>query len=340
MPELLPPAIQISDVSLNILSLRKIGYRIEEIENLPDKIDESEKEKYISELVSFGALTDDTHDLTPLGNILIKFGIISPFISAAILSVAEFKVEDFDKNEEEITQKELFVLLGCLISLIFNSGDIVVNLYAEKLREFFDKRSDIITLLRTILDLTQFEKKEIRLKEEEYGLNGRLVVKLLGQLQQIAENLFLSKPKEEEKEGEEKLNSIQRETKKKEEETKKSLFWKTTLKSLRELLDNLMSDDFLIVFIEMLLEQIGQNKPEWLNSRRVEFNDIESASTEPVFIFTGDKSLSFSSKENISYIGLMNRPGLIGLDCPPNGFILSIMHDNNTKLNYGYLIHS
>ena len=336
--DLLPPPICTSDVSLNILLLRKIGYRIEEIENLPDKVDSLND--YISELVSFNALTDDTHELTDLGETLTKFHLFSPFISAAILYVAGYTQEDYqssktlDIEDEKIPEKELLVLLGCFISLIFNSESIIINRYSSKLREFFDKRSDVITLLRTILDLAQFTKKEIKNKEEEYGLDVRLVIKMLGQLQQTAEKfMFSNKQKEEE---ERKIEQNQKEIRKKKEE----LIWKTIFRSLKEFVDDLITDDFLFGFIHMLIEKIGKNKPEWIESRRVEFVDVQNISYEPVFVYKGDESLCFSQKESFSLIGVQMRPGGIGLDSPSTGFILNITHDKNTRLNYGYLIHS
>lgn len=55
LQNLLPPAIKTSDISLNILSSRKI-------KNLPNQLDKAGIQNYISKLESFHVLTKNTHD--------------------------------------------------------------------------------------------------------------------------------------------------------------------------------------------------------------------------------------------------------------------------------------
>lgn len=194
-PPLLQPAIKTSDISLNILSLRKNGIKIEEIKNLPDPLEEDEIKNKISELVSINALENDTHEITPYGRVLAKFSSLSPSISSAIIKVAGYKdldsiIEAKNANTANDLEKKYRLLLGVLISLLFGAPDICINSFSKKLQSFFDKNSDIITLLRTILDLAQMTPHDIRTLY--YGLNSQIVWKILGQVLHIAENLFLS----------------------------------------------------------------------------------------------------------------------------------------------------
>ncbi|KAK8896751.1 hypothetical protein M9Y10_014668 [Tritrichomonas musculus] len=330
LPEVLPPAIQTSDISLNILSLRKIGYKLEEIDNLPDKINDDEMKKYISELESLKALTLENHELTKFGDLLEKFYLLSPCISAAILSVSGYQHDDEEGilnivKDEDIKEKDLRILLGCIITLIINSSDLVTNNYSYKLRSYFDKRSDIITLLRTILDLAQFDEKEILINETDFGLESKKVIKMLGKLQSIADNFIF--PKEE----------VQNIIDIKEE---KALIWKQIFKSLNKYTEKLVLENNLYQFIQQLIDEIGKNKPEWITSRKVTFANIENSSTVPSFIYKGNEVLSFNTDDSEAFIDLKMRPGSIGLDSPGSGLIFSIIHDNNIKMNHGYLIHS
>lgn len=397
-PPFLQPAIKTSDISLNILSLRKNGIKIEEIKNLPDPLEEDEIKKKINELVSINALENDTHEITPYGRVLAKFSSLSPSISSAIIKVAGYK--DFDSiteaknaNTANDLEKKYRLLLGVLISLLFGAPDICVNCYSKKLQSFFDKNSDIITLLRTILDLAQMTPHGIRTLY--YGLNSQIVWKMLGQVLHIAENLFLSTAEKQslnkmnenqsKNSGKEihfkrlvnqclkqspikeisiepqkktqhqiqieimsslkksqdllsKNNKTENEKMKKEKKMnmepknvdKKQLFNRQALlKSLKELVDKMHSDNLLYSFIQELIDGIGKNNPDWISCRRVKFANITNANSEPSFIYSNDNSRIY----------MKMRPGSVGLDSPGSAYILSITADTHTKNNYGSLIH-
>ncbi|KAK8860803.1 hypothetical protein M9Y10_012480 [Tritrichomonas musculus] len=514
LPALLPPAIKTSDISLNILSLRKIGYKLENIQNLPDSLEKEEIDRYISELVTFKALDKNTFNLTSYGRVLGNFTFVSPFIASAIIKVSGFKSDEIitknssDKEDDKnYIEKQFKLLLGIMISLLFGAPDLCVNRFSRKLRYYFDEKSDIITLLRTLLDLAQMKTIDIKSNAFYYGLNAQIAVKILGQVQQAAENLFFSKKEMRQISTDEGQNKKANETKKKqlnaskEQETsnkdkhedtnvehneeikeqttvgknnetekerknivihnndqkgsKKELLnivierktepiktvtsqqttnngpviqkkssctitieknksskliilkpimntddepkteidvnndnkqivneeekntnnnkeenndqeeikennsdndkqdnydklpepidrtnlfsRKNIFKYLLQLVDKLISDNLLFKFIQDLINEIGKNKPEWINCRKAKFANIEYAYDEPSFIYSGDKSLS--NDNSSSFICIRMRPGSVGLDSPGSAFILSITHELNSRINYGALIH-
>lgn len=249
------------------------------------------------------------------------------------------------------------LLLGILISLIIGSKDICINKYSKKLKKFFDKRSDIITFVCSIIDLSRFKGKEINANANKYGLNGPIVIKIINQIQQTAQSLFetnalkdntkfnkrdnkrmdsddISDDEDDDNQEEEEYE----ENDQKDDENENKII-KNPLHELRNYVKKLVDGDQLYQFIQKLIVEIGNNKPDWISCRRVSFKTIEKASFNPSFVYLGDKSLSFAKGKDNSFITLKMRPGFVGLDSPGSAFILSITHDNNTKLNYGSMIH-
>ena len=328
-PVSLPPAILTSNISYNILSLRQIGYKIEEIENLPDKINDNDLEKYISELKSLKALTEETNELTTFGRILVKFDSFYPLFSASILSISGYKYNECEMQridnfeEKEINEKNLKVILGCLISLIISNSSLILNDLSIKLRQFFDKRSDIITLLRTILDLAQLDKQGILDSESDYGLDSKKVISMLCNLQKIIENLFFSN-------NEIQDNRYYTKIKNKRE----NFIWKTIFKLLKKYVEELGED--LYTFIQEFFKEIGKNKPEWIEARKAKFININCFSKEPCFNYKGNDICEFSKQS----IFVSKRPGSIGLDSPSSCLIFSVSNSSVNNQCYGELIHS
>lgn len=322
-PDKLPPAIQTSDITLNILSLRKIGIKLEKITNLPDPIDPNDMEQFMNELVLIKALDKDTLENTAYGQYLADFSMISPFMASSILSVAGYSLENYrdlsNVDINHLSQKELNLLLSILISFIFGSPNIVVNIFSKKLQEYYDKRSDIITLLRAFLDLSVLQVNEIRDKSNEYGFNSQNVLQIRGQMLQVTTNIF-------------KLNH-------KLNEKEKSIFdWKIIFSQIKTHVQNLISSDNLFDFISKLIEEIGENKPEWVDSRRAKFKRIEDANYEPSFLYETIKPLSNDEGESLVYMKM--RPGSIGLDFPGYGIILNITQEKSLQMNFGSIIHT
>ena len=95
-------------------------------------------------------------------------------------------------NDQNEIDKKFCLLLWVLVSLLFGAPVLCINRFSKKLCFNFDKRSDIITLLRTLLDLAQMKTFDIKNKAFDYVLNAQIAVKLFSQVQQTADNLFLS----------------------------------------------------------------------------------------------------------------------------------------------------
>lgn len=194
LPEKLDPAILTSDITLNILLLRKIGIKLEKIKNLPNPIDPDEMKQFISELVSINAIHEENHKITSYGKNISDFSMVSPFMASAILSVAGYSANNYKEllntDIKKLSVKELNLLLGILISFIFASPNLFDNPYSKKLQGYFDKRSDIITLLRAFLDISLKNPKEIRNSSKKYGLNAQNILQIKGQMQQISTNVF------------------------------------------------------------------------------------------------------------------------------------------------------
>lgn len=176
--DLRPPALTTEDISSNILNLRQIGIKLEEIKNIPAPgVPQHEMREYMDQLISIGAIDPSTYELTATGCSLGNFSCISPFVSASIMKVAA--------NYKDETAA---MILATLAFLIMTTDNLCANPRTEALRKNFCEESDVITLMTSCLEI--ITSRNARKALSEYGLSQGFGVKLLGSLRQVAQNLY------------------------------------------------------------------------------------------------------------------------------------------------------
>ena len=291
--EFLPPDIQTTDISSSILSLRKIGIKLEIIKNLPDPIEPDAMNQFMNELYSIGAIDKKTGELTESGQKISQFESLSPFLAASIMKAAQFYGD----------KSSLLEVLGSLIVLIFSSSDLVADAFAEPLQDNFDENSDIITLLKTFLDLVNI--KSWKLKAINYGLNTKIVQGIFSTTNAICDNLKV-------------------------EHEEKHIFMQ--LKEIIQVID-------LMDFIQKIIDSICSFKSSWIECRKATFMTIDNIRNTPSFIYVGDKSLAFGDDVAQSEITLNTRPGSKGLISPSATYFFDIRHNESMVTNYGSCIH-
>jgi len=139
VPDNLPPEILTTDICSNILSLRMMGINLEEIKNLPDKINPRDMGDFILSLIRYNAL-DTLKRITDIGREMSNFDSLSPFIASAIIDITK-----------RSSNKDLEQILSALIVLIFSSEEFVTDPSNKILQKNFCEDSDVITLLVTLL---------------------------------------------------------------------------------------------------------------------------------------------------------------------------------------------
>ena len=174
--ELQPPSIQVEDISMNILNLRQIGIRLENIRNLPEPgVSSDDMSQYIRELVAIGALGDD-HELTPEGRKLAAFTGMAPFLASAIVHASSAYHDSVIAS-----------LTGALIILLANTDNLVVDIFAEGLQNNFCEESDLFTIMASLLEVAT-SPDSYKKKLSEFGFNVRHGLKLIGTFEQISQN--------------------------------------------------------------------------------------------------------------------------------------------------------
>ncbi|KAK8867088.1 hypothetical protein M9Y10_010057 [Tritrichomonas musculus] len=145
------PLIKTTDLSAALLSLRGIGIKLENVDKLPDKPDNYQIEKNISDLINIGAL-DYKGEITKKGReICLLSSDFSPFFASVLLDI------------RQQTKSEYYEILAALIILIITSQQLINNQRCPVLEKNFDKSSDIVTILRTLNEL--FEENYQNQKE-------------------------------------------------------------------------------------------------------------------------------------------------------------------------------
>ena len=140
-----PPAIEVDDISSNILSLRRIGLRLEDIANLPEPgVPRDTMEKYLKELRLIGAL-DGKNELTELGQRLASFEGVRPFAASAIIKASE-------KYEGESTRA---IIVGTHAFLVMTTEHLYIDPTNPMFEKHFCKESDVFTLMSAILETVQ-----------------------------------------------------------------------------------------------------------------------------------------------------------------------------------------
>ena len=249
----LPPEIQTTDITSAILSLRKIGINLEEIDNLPDKIPSEILKKYMTELYLCDAIDHNSGKITDNGMRISMFESISPFLSSAIMRASS------TYNQNGDFDYKLLEILGSLIVLIFNNTELISDVTSTMLQKNFNEDSDIITVLLTFLECAAEVKPKLwKTSSVNYGFNPKSFIQISSTVNNIATNLEITDTKE-------------------------------IFKSANELCRNID----LMKFIQEILNSVEMTKPEWVLIRESQFLTLETMIINPTIVYVGNNSLSF-----------------------------------------------
>ncbi|OHT07955.1 hypothetical protein TRFO_05089 [Tritrichomonas foetus] len=162
----------------------------------------------------------------------------------------------------------------------------------NQLMQNFSEDSDIVTIMRTFLDILAIKCNRKKFCEE-YGFHNKSFNQIVSNMSQIINSFNL----EEEKETE-------------------------TWKNIDGFYNELSNNNELLKFIQRIIETIGSIKNEWISCRRAKYFTVNNILCKEVFVFTGDDSLIIGKEEN-SIIEMRNRrPGGVGFSVPGSCFIL------------------
>jgi hypothetical protein len=142
-----------------MLSLRRIGVKLEDVEGFADPPDRQEMNRCRDELARSKAL-DESGDLTEFGRQLSDFESISPFQASAILEVSGQHGSD-----------PLAKCLLTIVILVMANADIVLNPHSEQLRANYCRYSDVVTVTKTLLALVNADVRSLDEMWLRYGLN-------------------------------------------------------------------------------------------------------------------------------------------------------------------------
>ena len=289
------PDILASDLCLTILDLRQIGIKLEKLNGLPDAPQKEDLDKSIAKLESNGFMKDE--DVTGKGKKASLFlGIPSSFVSSIIsISTKEFK-KKIDKSTA--------MLYDYFIASVAFSSNIISNKDSPKLQENFCKHSDLITIIKTMIDLIKNHGTKNASKIKEYGFNKKEFDSIIYNIQTAFHSIL--KDNKEKESNEEKLKKI----------------FKT------------FSSFELEKFINNLIIRVKNIDHDWFNSHTAEFSALVGVSKEPTFIFS-----NVGGKEQ-SNISIKARPGACTMEVPKKVLIFNITNDKATEPNLGFMLHS
>ena len=173
--ELRPPAIEVEDISSNILSLRQIGIRLETVTNLPEPgVQPVKMRQYLRELQGLGALDED-RNLTDLGRRLASFACVTPFVASAILKAAE-------KYDAESGRA---IIVGVFAFLVMTTENLFVEPTNPVLQRNFCEDSDVFTLMGAIME-TVLQKGVLKDTLPAAGLHPMNAMALISAVEQVS----------------------------------------------------------------------------------------------------------------------------------------------------------
>lgn len=295
------PVILNTDISGAIIDLRYIGYEFENINNLPNPIDQRVIDKTIRDLVNCGALENDTHNLTDAGIEIKNLYPISPLMAASILMMKEKYNPGIDfEHSQEYTQ-----LLACLILLIAGEN-IIVETTNPFFVDCFCDDSDLVTVIRSLFKFRKMKGKE-KDQATQCGFNQKSITNVFGKIREYAKKLDIDY-----------------------DDQKDMEFWESFEHYF-------VSIDFMKFVSFFVVKCISKNFPEWISTHQVKFNMIYNVLENPMISYFGGKDLKFDKYETL--IEFPQRIGATKLVIPKSGFVWSIIRNTTTRKIYGQYIH-
>jgi len=270
-----------------------IGYNLEEIENLPDKVPQKDLDYFMQRLYQIGAIDPRTRKITDLGKDLGKFMNLSPILSASIIECTS-----------NLPDPKLYSVLGAFITYIFNDSTLVQEQFSEQLQKNFCEDSDVMTVLKTILDIPINYGRQWKTGASKYGLNQKNTIQILYNIKQIGQNLGIITNENDD--------------------------------SIYQRIQDLIKRTNMNAFIQTLIETIGMKQKEWIDCRKANFKVIENCMFSPHIIY--ESEISIQRDDIRTQIQVNQRPGSFGFSCPAHAFILKIDHSTDEDTFYGNYI--
>ena len=151
------PTIQIRDLTKNYLMMKQVNIDLGKM-NLIYKPNKKNLEVAINTLVHNGAIDENSFEITELGNEILRFDFI-PIQYATT-------VAKYSKSFTNLKEKRCANFISSYISLIIANAKLLIkDEKPDKLLQFFDDGSDIVTLfnaLNSLLKGYKFDKKQKR----------------------------------------------------------------------------------------------------------------------------------------------------------------------------------
>lgn len=182
------------------------------------------------------------------------------------------------------------------------STDIVANPSSEQFQKNFDENSDVITIMKTLLDAMSLHKS-FKATLQNYGFQDKTASQVINTIQLIMQNF--------------------------DKDTDPNNLWDQLI-SLYKTMD-------MMQFIQSIIEEIGKTRPEWIKCRVASYRTVINVLNKYALVYKGDTSLSYDGK--LSFIEVSQRPGAKGFTCPGSCFVLQIGQNIDMKKNFGSVVH-
>lgn len=294
-PSNLKPAVKRSNMIQAAFRLRGIGINLESQLNLPDEPNHEILDASINILKDLGIVDDESKELTAIGKQASRYSTVSPFFA---LATAKF------------TDKPEFAFLTSLI--IERTIDLVEDAQSPLLCNHFNRESDVVTLLESILALNVDGGGKIidenAVNFDESGLS-------IGALYSIYNDMSNLLKKEEKTLG---RNAVV-----------EAIQWAQK------------QPGGTLAMVDKFINLLDKNK--FLDKRKGSFQHVVGAGPglEPTLVYKSNPIFKFESEKDAdsSIVKFSQRPGWNGLQAPGDIIILSFQMEESSQLNRGIILH-
>lgn len=231
---------------------------------------------------------------------------LTHLITKSILSIAGYSSKDnivLKKEFDNKTENDKKMLLGLLIYLLIKTGNIFTTELPSKYANYADKRSDLIPMIRILCDYYQNETMKPKNISPSFGVDFQKAFSIYEYMNNFINDVF-------------RFNN-----------NKNAINTKQVSYKLKKYVEKLANTDKLYDFIQQFLFEIQREEPEFINSRRDHFTNIQ----------TDKKIMVFVGNDSTIYCKICN--GLISPSKKADGFLLNLSKDCiNNKVD-GSIFH-
>lgn len=283
------PAVHRIDLSKPSLALRRYGCDLETIQGLPNQPKYELFEGSINMLQKVKIL-NEKRQITAFGKEAVKFSFLHPLFAA---SVAKFMEGRNSLNAS---------VFACTVFFIVENGfEMVTDPVNPIFSEFFEPKSDLVTVMMTIIKILESEKDSV---SEWCSLMTKSGFR--------PNYLFELKDR---------LNNIS---------------GKNNQEVVKILKDWISEKGNAFKAIDEVITCARGMDNTWFDNRKAQFVQIMNAGSAPFIEFRCSREL-IGTKDRI--LRMQRRPGWQGLTTPGSCFILSIRCNKTRQVSYGFLIH-